>query len=235
MERSPINNNVEAYSKLAYYYDYLLQDKESLELWLKYIESKPFLTCLELASGSGVMAGILKKKGYQIIASDISKDMKEASINNFDGEYKILNMIDYKLDKKFDLVLCICDSINYLVEDELKSFFKCAYEHLNTNGRLIFDMHSLKRLDEFKEEYIEEGELPDGNFYQWTIDSDIIDKKLMEHFTFYIKDDMIQEHHLQTVFEPSFVKDVMEKVGFNVQIIEDFIKDEKLLIIGEKI
>ena len=119
---------------LAEYYDALLQDEEALSLWLDYIEKEPFSTVLELASGSGVMAGILKKKGYEITASDISEKMKEVSVKNYDGEYLLLNMTDYHLDKKYDLILCICDSINYLYEEELSSFFRCAYEHLNENG-----------------------------------------------------------------------------------------------------
>lgn len=233
MERSTNSQNVSPYSKLAYYYDYLLQDEESLEYWLKYIESKPFSSCLELASGSGVMASILKDKGYQIIASDLSCDMKEASKANYDGEYQIINMIDYDLYKKFDLILCICDSINYLSFNELESFFKCARKHLNIGGRLIFDMHSLDRIEEFKNEYIEEGQLPDGNYYQWTINSDSIDNKIMEHFTFYLNNDMIQEHHLQSVFEPNCIKKLMENNGFKVDVVEDFIPHEKLLYIGE--
>ena len=80
----------------------LLQDEEALSLWLKYIEEEPFTSVLELASGSGVMAGILKRKGYDITASDISEKMKEVSAKNYDGEYLILNMTDYHLNKKYD-------------------------------------------------------------------------------------------------------------------------------------
>lgn len=232
MERSTNSKNVSNYEMLAKYYDELLQDEESLSLWLKYIEDKPFKTVLELASGSGVMAGILKNKGYEIIASDISPAMKQASINNYDGEYLILNMTDYSLNRKFDLVLCICDSINYLEPNELDSFFRCAYEHLNSDGRLIFDMHSMKRISEFKDQYIEEGYVLDTP-YQWTICSDPFDNLINEHFTFYTKDAMIQEHHTQNVFEPELIYKKMEKY-FDVRIIEDFVEDEKLLVIGEK-
>ena len=128
------NKNLKAYDFLAYYYDYLLMDEESLNYWLKYILEEDFTSCLELASGTGVMAGILKNRGYEVIASDISASMKEASKANFDGEYLLLNMSDYKLNRKFDLILCICDSINYLKEDELDSFIECAFNHLNDNG-----------------------------------------------------------------------------------------------------
>ena len=114
MEGSANSQNVDNYTMLSRYYDELLQDEEALSLWLQYIESREFHSVLELASGSGVMAGILKKKGYDVTASDISEQMREVSRENFDGEYLILNMADYSLDRKYDLILCICDSINYL-------------------------------------------------------------------------------------------------------------------------
>ncbi len=232
MEGSADRRNVANYSILARYYDELLQDEESLSLWLDPIESEPFHNVLELASGSGMMAGILKRKGYRIIASDISEDMKEAAKSNYDGEYLILNMTDYHLSESFDLILCICDSINYLYPEELNDFFSCAYRHLNENGRLIFDMHHQERIREFSEEYIEEGyvqEMP----YQWTIDSDVYDNTISEHFTFYTKDGMIQENHLQHVFSVDEIKDKMANY-FDVQIIEDFVPDEKILVIGRK-
>ncbi len=233
MEGSTNNKNVNIYQVLAKYYDELLQDKEALSLWLDYIEEQEFHSVLELTSGSGVMAGILKSKGHDVIASDISLEMKEASKKNYDGEYLILNMSNYHLNKKFDLILCICDSINYLQLDELDNFFNCAYEHLNAGGRLIFDMHSIKRINEFENEYIEEGFVL-GTPYQWTIISDKYDNLLNEHFTFYTKDAIIQEHHTQNVFSIEDVKTKMRNL-FNIKIIENFVEDEKILFIGEKI
>ena len=69
MEGSANSRNVSNYEMLAQYYDELLQDEEALSLWLKYIEEERFKTVLELASGSGVMAGILKNKGYDVTAT----------------------------------------------------------------------------------------------------------------------------------------------------------------------
>ena len=224
------NHLLKAYDYLAYYYDLLLMDEESLSYWLNYVEEESFKTCLELASGTGVMASILKKKGYDIIASDISESMRDASKANLDGEYLILDMTNFKLYKSFDLILCICDSLNYLTYDGVKSFIDCCYSHLNKGGRLIFDMHHLHRLKEFEEEYIEEGYLEDLP-YQWTINAD--ENTLNEHFTFYTKSGMIKEDHKQIVFEPNFVISELAK-KFKVRYIEDFIPDEKVLFIATK-
>ena len=232
MERS--NKEVKEYEYLAKYYDYLLGDEEAFNFWLEYINAKDYHTVLELASGSGVLAGILKKQGKEVTASDISKEMKEVATNNFDGEYLILNMIDFDLHKKYDLILCVCDSINYLYEEELEQMFKSVYKHLNDGGRFIFDMHNPKRLKEFDEEYIEEGQIDENVYYQWTINSDTFDRTVNEHFTFYTPEGMIQEQHTQNVFEPSVVKEKLESVGLESEVVMDFIKDEKILFIGTK-
>lgn len=228
------NKEVKEYEYLAKYYDYLLGDEEAFNFWLEYINAKDYHTVLELASGSGVLAGILKKQGKEVTASDISKEMKEVATNNFDGEYLILNMIDFDLHKKYDLILCVCDSINYLYEEELEQMFKSVYKHLNDGGRFIFDMHNPKRLKEFDEEYIEEGQIDENVYYQWTINSDTFDRTVNEHFTFYTPEGMIQEQHTQNVFEPSVVKEKLESVGLESEVMMDFIKDEKILFIGTK-
>ena len=233
MEGSSYNKDVANYEILAEYYDDLLQDKDSLDYWLKYIYLKDFNNALELASGSAMITGIILNDGKDIIASDISERMKEVSKKNFNGEYLILDMTNFKLDKKFDLIFCIVDSINYLDDKQLDNCFKCVYEHLNLNGRFIFDMHHLNRLNEFSLGYIEEGYVKDIA-YQWTINSDIIDKTINQHFTFYFENGIIQEHHSQNVFEINYIKDKLIKVGFDVEVVEDFVKDEKVLMMGYK-
>lgn len=228
------NKEVKEYEYLAKYYDYLLGDEEAFNFWLEYINAKDYHTVLELASGSGVLAGILKKQGKEVTASDISKEMKEVATNNFDGEYLILNMIDFDLHKKYDLILCVCDSINYLYEEELEQMFKSVYKHLNDGGRFIFDMHNPKRLKEFDEEYIEEGQIDENVYYQWTINSDTFDRTVNEHFTFYTPEGVIQEQHTQNVFEVDDVKNKLENIGLESEVVMDFIEDEKILFIGTK-
>lgn len=228
------NKEVKEYEYLAKYYDYLLGDEKAFDFWLEYINAKDYHTVLELASGSGVLAGILKKQGKEVTASDISKEMKEVATNNFDGEYLILNMIDFDLHKKYDLILCVCDSINYLHDEELEQMFKSVYKHLNDGGRFIFDMHNPKRLKEFDEEYIEEGQIDENVYYQWTINSDTFDRTVNEHFTFYTPEGMIQEQHTQNVFEVDDVKNKLENVGLESEVVMDFIEDEKILFIGTK-
>lgn len=232
MER--FNNKItNAYDTLSKYYDALLSDEESLKLWINYFNKEKYNTVLELASGTGLMAKLLKNDGKCVIASDISKNMKLASQHNFDGEYLILDMSNFNINKKFDLIICICDSFNYLSIDKIDSFFNSCFNHLNDGGRLIFDMHNIKRIEEFSDEYIEEGNVC-GTNYQFTIVSDPIANIINENFAFYFDDQTINESHIQYVYDVSYIVDKMRNIGYNVETIDDFIKDEKVLLIGKK-
>ena len=46
---------------------------------------------------------------------------------------------------------------------------------------------------------------------------------------------MIQEQHVQHVFDPEMIISKMKTVGFEVKYIEDFVKDEKVLLVGRKV
>ena len=97
-------------------------------------------------------------------------------------------------------------------------------------------MHTPERLNEFAEEYIEEGML--GNTpYQWTILSD--EDRIYQHFAFWTPQGLREEHHVQTVFDPLAVCRLMEEAGFDVEIMTDFTKPgiqpgEKLFYAGRK-
>lgn len=233
MEGSSHIREVADYDKLATYYDELLGDEAAYQEWLRYIEQFPAKKVLEIASGSGVLAQLLEKKGYEVVASDLSSAMREvARKNGFCGRYEIINMIDFSLNEKFDLILCVCDSLNYLQPEELLPFFTNVRKHLKPDGHFIFDMHATFRLQEFQEEYIEEGELSDGSGYQWTILADNYRHSLMETFVFFTDEGIFQENHYQYVFDVATMNAVCKKAGIAVEWIENFIPEEKVLGIG---
>lgn len=221
---------VEDYSLLAKYYDELLGDEEAYSHWLKYLNISTNEEILELASGSGKLATILLKRGYKIQASDLSLSMRKIAISNgFLGDYLILDMRNFALKKKYDYILCFCDSFNYLKKEELLSFFKNISAHLKKGGTFLFDMHSVKRISEFADEYIEEGILSDGCQYQWTILSDKYASSLHENFIFYTNDGLICERHQQFVYSPNEIEKVISLTDLVVHWDINFIENEKVM------
>ena len=234
MGRSQDHEYLAPYTLLARYYDALLSYEDGYEVWIKalkkYTKGKKVL---DLASGSALFSKAMEEEGYEVVASDLSKEMKEAAKANFKGEYQIMDMSAFFLDRSFDIVTAVCDSVNYLDEKAFRSFLKCSYQVLEKGGYIFFDMHDLARLKEFKEPYIEEGHILDAD-YIWTIEADETIGELYEHFSFYIKGKEYMEDHRQFVYPVARVLRLMQEAGFKARSIDDFILNEKVLMIGVK-
>jgi SAM-dependent methyltransferase len=101
---------------------------------------------LELACGTGNHAFCLEKKGYSILATDNSDGMidqakikaKERSSN---VQFEMIDMRDIgDIPRKFDVILCLFDSIGYLItNDNIKTVFKNVYDKLNEGGIFIVE------------------------------------------------------------------------------------------------
>lgn len=214
------------YHALAAHYDSLVKDDEATKAWVDLIErSASFHHVVECACGSGEITLALARKGYTIEASDLSEDMINQARQKKDAEkvkWSVQNMVDLHIEQTPDLMLCLCDSLNYLLEDEqIIKVMHQSYELLAKDGTFIFDVHSLDRIDEFKEEFLEEGCL-DGTNYEWSIQSD--EDLIYQNFVFY--DECANAHyeqHIQRVYDPMWLKSEAEKCGFSVEIFTDFV------------
>jgi len=146
-----------AYSGFAQIYDHYMHP-EDYSRWLagtqKLIQAygRPTKQVLELACGSGTISIMLAKHGYDVIGLDISEEMlmiaKDKALKE---RVKIgffqQDMVTYELNQKFDTVLCICDGMNYILEDEdLVSLFSRVHGSLKENGLFIFDISTYYKL-----------------------------------------------------------------------------------------
>jgi SAM-dependent methyltransferase len=197
------------YNTLANYYDALVKDEEASRQWVEWIQSKSeACSCLELACGSGEITEMLANLNYKVTALDLSQEMvKRAKEKNVEQNIEFLcqDMRDLSNLGDFHIILCLCDSFNYLLDkDDVKKFFHEVYLHLNQGGRFFFDTHALDRLEEFSQEYNETGEFEDGCKYQWSIMSE--DDYVYQDFAFYTKQGVIQEHHIQRVYDPKWLE-----------------------------
>lgn len=99
----------------------------------------------ELGCGTGEMVRRFAEAGYEVTGIDLSPDMLAKASEKTLGMENILyfeqNMTDFSLHKPADVVLCICDSMNYLLsKEELQSMFRCIKEALTENGVAVLDM-----------------------------------------------------------------------------------------------
>lgn len=219
------------YDALASYYDDLVKDDEATKRWVEFVQKHcPKKEVLELACGSGEISYQLQQAGYDIVATDFSASMIAKLHEKFPTvPTALVDMRKFQHDRKVDGVICFCDSINYLESmDDVKSMFQSVKACLKEDGVFLFDMHSMDRIDEFKELYIEEGELDVP--YQWTIQSD--ENKIVQHFSFYEQNEILQEQHIQTVFSLDEILAACEELGFTCTVLTDF--DIEGVVAGEK-
>ena len=144
---------MEAYTEFAQVYDRFM-DNVPYEAWCEGISK--ILTehgiseglVLDLGCGTGTMTRLLRQKGYDMIGVDASAEMLEIARNHPDEGILYLqqDMREFELYGTVAAVVCVCDSLNYLLEEEdLAEVFSLVHNYLDQNGVFIFDMNTIHK------------------------------------------------------------------------------------------
>ena len=145
----------EQFTVLGPFYDELMQGVP-YAMWVDYVE---VLLCLEglrperivdLACGTGNVSFELARRGYRVTGVDVSPSMIETArrkLNEANGElpldFHCQDLRSLSLPERFDLALCLFDSLNYLLsEEDLAAAFRGVREIVREGGLFIFDMNS---------------------------------------------------------------------------------------------
>ena len=145
---------MEAYTSFARVYDTFM-DNIPYEEWGKYLTAlleEYNVTdglVLDLGCGTGTMTELLAAKGYDMIGVDYSEDMLEIAmekreISGHDILYLLQDMREFELYGTVGAVISICDSVNYITEEEdLEEVFRLVNNYLDPKGVFIFDFKTL--------------------------------------------------------------------------------------------
>ena len=144
---------MEAYTEFAQVYDRFM-DNVPYEAWCEGISK--ILTehgiseglVLDLGCGTGTMTRLLRQKGYDMIGVDASAEMLEIARNHPDEGILYLqqDMREFELYGTVAAVVCVCDSLNYLLEEEdLAEVFSLVHNYLDQNGVFIIDMNTIHK------------------------------------------------------------------------------------------
>ena len=108
---------------------------------------------LDLACGTGSMSVLLAKKGYRVIAADLSEDMlamaseKASELEENFPLFICQPMERLRLPYQVDLVVCCLDSLNYVTNPEhCREALRRVHDSLVPGGVLIFDINSEEKL-----------------------------------------------------------------------------------------
>lgn len=144
---------MEAYSDFASVYDELM-DGVPYGQWLENIVGELARygindgLVLELGCGTGEMTQRLARRGFDMIGVDCADEMLNIAVqkreaSGLDILYLNQDMREFELYGTVRAVVSVCDSINYLLEDEdITECFRLVNNYLDTDGIFMFDFNT---------------------------------------------------------------------------------------------
>ena len=149
---------MEAYQSFAKVYDMFMDDIDYdawsiylIELLKEYGVNDGLV--LELGCGTGNMTERLASAGYDMIGVDLSDDMLEAAQekqqqSGLDILYLQQDMRRFELYGTVRAVVSVCDSLNYILEDEeLLQVFCLVNNYLDPGGVFVFDLNTIYKYE----------------------------------------------------------------------------------------
>lgn len=205
------------------------QDEEAL------LESERNLVA-DIGCGTGIITRKLFDKGYDVFGIDYSPEMLSRAMDEDEDRgimYLNQDMRELDLYSTIGTAVSICDSINYLLEDEdLDDAFAGVSKFLYPGGIFIFDCNtSYKYRESIGESTIAEaGE--DVSFI-WENYYDEEENVNEYDLTLFIKREdglyeRAEETHLQRGIEVSDIERLAEKCGLEIVLIADSDTEEEV-------
>lgn len=209
------------YDILAKYYDEFVPDPSVKAAWLQgqITKHRPNTqSVLELACGTGTLLKYLESyRSYKLTGLDQSPEMLKVAKHKLPSATFVQgDMSDFTLGQQSDVVLCIYDSMNHLLQfKQWESLFEHVAIHLNENGLFIFDMNTVKKLKE-----LDDSNVAVTNLGSARIEMADITKGATPafHIKIYEDDVLVGEEHIPEVsFEIDHVERALRK---NFRILE---------------
>lgn len=200
---------------------------EQLLVWIRQNQAE-VRTSLDLACGTGVLCEILHEHGIKACGMDFSEGMIAiARERNPEICYEVADMIQYRPEKKFDLVTCTGDALNHIIDlKDVEQIFQNVYSCLEEGGYFIFDI-------------LNENEVPAGEAFRLDFsDTEKAEflitrnqKGIINLKTSVFEEGVLQfeENITETVHDPQVICSLLEKKGFReIRCADRLLEDAKV-------
>ncbi|KIR01714.1 Methyltransferase [Lachnospiraceae bacterium TWA4] len=224
----------ESYTSFASVYD-VFMDNVPYEEWCEYLVGLLHTYGCEeglvadLGCGTGKLTSLLSSKGYDMIGIDNSWDMLDiAKEHNKSDEilYLLQDMREFELYGTVKAVVSICDSMNYILEEEdLIQVFRLVNNYLDPKGIFIFDCNTISKYMEIGDSVIAENR-DEGSFI-WENEYNEDDQLNIYDLTLFIKDKKqdvyhkYQETHYQRAYTIEQIKYCLDVAGLEFVAVYD--------------
>lgn len=108
---------------------------------------------LDLGCGTGTLTELLARQGYDMIGIDNAQEMLQIAMDKRDRSgldilYLLQDMRSFELYGTVGAVISVCDSVNYLIEDEdVVQTFRLVNNYLFPEGIFIFDFNTVYKYE----------------------------------------------------------------------------------------
>lgn len=238
---------MEAYTNFAQVYD-LFMDNVPYDEWCEYLcsllreQGIRSGSVVDLGCGTGQITRRLAKAGYQMTGVDLSADMLSIAMQQ-EAEpvlYLQQDMCELELYEAVDAMVSICDSMNYLLqEEELCQTFTRVEQYLKPDGVFIFDMNTIyKYRDMIGETTISENR--DIGSFIWENYYDE-EQQINEYdLTLFIEEKeglfrRFEEVHYQRAFEVETVQKCLQDAGLTLLAVYDAFTHDPITKESERI
>lgn len=181
---------------------------------------------VDLGCGTGTLTEMLYDSGFDMIGIDNSEDMLGIAMEKRQesgSEILYLNqdMRELELYSTVGTVVSVCDSLNYILEDEeLEQVFGLVHNYLYPGGLFIFDFNT----DYKYREIIGDGTIAENRedcSFIWENEYDEESGINEYDLTFYVRDDSgkyerFEETHYQKGYTPEVIGKMLSETGFEL-------------------
>lgn len=186
---------------------------------------------LDMGCGTGNITELLAQNGYDMIGIDNAEDMLDIAMEKKEKKelnilYLLQDMREFELYGTVSAVVSICDSINYILEEEeLVQVFRLVNNYLEEKGVFIFDLNTEYKYREILADNVIAENRPDASFIwenYYYEDENINEYQL----TLYVKDSWkeeseksenhfvrYEETHFQRAYDLKTIKRLLEEAG----------------------
>ena len=232
---------MESYGRFAGVYD-VFMDNVNYREWADYIietlaqDGIRDGLVLELGCGTGTVTEMLADAGYDMIGIDNSEEMlaeamEKRAESGHDILYLLQDMQDFELYGTVRAVISVCDSMNYLTDEEdLEYLFALVNNYLDPGGLFIFDMNTIHKYRDVIGDTTIAGDREDGSFI-WENYYDEEERINEYDLTLFIPEQdglyrRFSETHYQRDYDLQQIKIMLEKAGFVCEAIYDDYSEE---------
>lgn len=102
---------------------------------------------LDVGCGTGASTAAMLERGYEAVGVDVSARMLEVAARRLGPEVPLLHHDMRRLPRigAFDVVWCVCDAVNFLLDDgDLVDTFTGFRRNLVPGGVVVFDVDTLR-------------------------------------------------------------------------------------------